>query len=185
MADPPAPPERPDPADAAARRAALAGDADAWAGLVARHYDAVAAAVRWRCGGCRDLADDSLQETWMEAARQLHRFDPARGGFTAWVRGVARNVVRNQLRARRRRQARHRPLPDDAAQPCPPDGFAVAEALAALSEPHEAVLQAKYLDNQSVREIAADWGATEKGIESLLTRARQAFRAAYRAEERR
>ena len=48
-----------------------------------------------------------------------------------------------------------------------------------LPERHEAVLRAKYLDGRTVREIVADWGETEKAVESLLTRARDAFRAAY------
>jgi len=165
--------------DATARRAALAGDADAWAAWVARTYAPVEAYVRWRCGGVRDLADDCLQETWMTAARQLRRFDPTQGDFTGWVCGVARNVVRNQLRGRRRYLARHRPLPEHAACPTARDGEAVAEALAGLPARYEAVLRAKYLDGRSVRDIAAATGESEKAVESLLTRARDAFRAAY------
>ena len=161
------------------RRAALAGDADAWADWVARTYAPVEAYVRWRCGGVKDLADDCLQETWLTAARKVRQFDPTRGDFAGWVCGVARNVVRNQLRARRRHGARHRPLSEHAACPHRHDGTAVAEALATLPERHEAVLRAKYLDGRTVREIAADWGETEKAVESLLTRARDAFRAAY------
>ena len=161
------------------RRATLAGDADAWADWVRRTYAPVEAYVRWLCGGVRDLADDCLQETGVTAARQLRRFDPARGDFAGWVCGVARNVVRNQLRARRRHRARHRPLPPDAACPHRRDGEAVAEALAGLPERYEAVLRAKYIDGHSVRESAAAWGESEKAVESLLTRARDAFRAAY------
>ena len=37
----------------------------------------------------------------------------------------------------------------------------------------------KYLDLLSVEQIAAEWDETPKAIESLLTRARQAFRSAY------
>jgi RNA polymerase sigma-70 factor (ECF subfamily) len=44
---------------------------------------------------------------------------------------------------------------------------------------YEAVLRAKYLDQQSVAQIAESWRETPKAIESLLTRAREAFRAAY------
>ena len=43
----------------------------------------------------------------------------------------------------------------------------------------KAVLRAKYLDGRSMAEIAAAWGETPKAVESLLTRARQAFREAY------
>ena len=55
----------------------------------------------------------------------------------------------------------------------------IARALAGLSERHEAVLRAKYLEGRAVANIAADWHESPKAIESLLTRARDAFRAAY------
>jgi DNA-directed RNA polymerase specialized sigma24 family protein len=45
------------------------------------------------------------------------------------------------------------------------------------------VLQAKYLDGRSVADIAAEWGESLKAVESLLTRARQAFRELYQPNE--
>jgi DNA-directed RNA polymerase specialized sigma24 family protein len=44
------------------------------------------------------------------------------------------------------------------------------------------VLRAKYLDRRTVDEIAADQGLTPKAAESLLGRARQAFREAFEAD---
>jgi RNA polymerase sigma-70 factor, ECF subfamily len=55
----------------------------------------------------------------------------------------------------------------------------VAAALDALAEREEAVLRAKYLDGMSVAEIASLRGETPKAIESLLSRARRAFRRVY------
>ena len=49
-------------------------------------------------------------------------------------------------------------------------GRRVARALAALPERYEAVLRAKYLDGQSVADIATAGGETPKAVESLLTR---------------
>jgi RNA polymerase sigma-70 factor (ECF subfamily) len=52
--------------------------------------------------------------------------------------------------------------------------------------PHyEQVLRAKYLDAMSVQAIADESGDSPKSVESLLTRARQAFREAYQAAEQR
>jgi RNA polymerase sigma-70 factor (ECF subfamily) len=46
--------------------------------------------------------------------------------------------------------------------------------------PHyEEVLRCKYLDGQSVADIALAWNESPKAVESLLTRARHAFREAY------
>jgi RNA polymerase sigma-70 factor (ECF subfamily) len=59
----------------------------------------------------------------------------------------------------------------------------IAETLAGLPERYEAVLRAKYLDELSVAQIADNWKETPKAIESLLTRARMAFRDAYQPLE--
>ena len=50
---------------------------------------------------------------------------------------------------------------------------------AELPEHYEQVLRAKYLDAYSVEEIATLRGETFKSVESLLTRAREAFRTAF------
>jgi RNA polymerase sigma-70 factor (ECF subfamily) len=167
----------------ALRDAALAGDAAAWGRWLGEAFAPVAAYVRWRCGGRSDLADDVLQEAWLLAARRLGSFDPARARFAAWVGGIAANVVRNRLRALARDRRRTRPLadaPEPAARAPDADrAERVAVALAQLPDRYERALRAKYLERKSVAEIAADWGETEKAVESVLTRARQAFREAF------
>jgi len=59
----------------------------------------------------------------------------------------------------------------------------IARTLADLPPRQEQVLRSKYLEQMSVQAIADAWGETPKAIESLLTRARQAFRDAYDAGE--
>jgi RNA polymerase sigma-70 factor (ECF subfamily) len=169
----------------AIRDAVLSGDAEAWRRWYDAHFDRLAAYVRWRCGGLRDLADDVLQETWLTAVRRLRSFDPARGTFSDWLCGIAANAARNAIRARRRATLRSRPLTSADDRP-PADATdasekaeRVAAALAALPDHYEAVLRAKYLDQQTVEAIASARGDSQKAVESLLTRARQAFREAY------
>jgi RNA polymerase sigma-70 factor (ECF subfamily) len=172
----------------AIRDAVLAGDPAAWRAWYDEHFDRLAGYVSWRCGGLRDLTDDVLQDTWLTAVRRLRTFDPARGPFFAWLCGIAANAARSAVRARLRRQRRTRPLADaepPAATPQAADcAEAVAAALAALPDHYEAVLRAKYLDRQTVEAIAAARGESAKAVESLLTRARQAFREAYEANTR-
>lgn len=165
----------------ALRDAAAAGDPAAWRALYDAAFDRVAGYARWRAGGLDDLADEVVQETWLTAARRLQAFDPAKGPFAGWVTGIAANVMKAQLRARRRRPT----VPLSGAEPAPaPTGPAeqaegVARALADLPDRYEQALRAKYLDGMAVDAIAAAWGETPKAVESLLTRARQAFREAY------
>jgi RNA polymerase sigma-70 factor (ECF subfamily) len=166
--------------------AVLAGDEAAWRTWYDESFAGLYAYVYWRCAGLRDLADEVVQETWLTAVRRIHTFDPGRGRFAGWLRGIAANTLRNHLRRQPQRPAaRVAHVVRDGC--CAADAVLeqrelaerVARALAALPERYEAVLRAKYLDDQSVAAIAAAWGQTPKTIESLLTRARQAFREAH------
>ena len=56
----------------------------------------------------------------------------------------------------------------------------IALAMAGLPAHYPSVLRAKYESRLSVKEIAARDGVLPKAIESLLARARAAFRDAYR-----
>jgi RNA polymerase sigma-70 factor (ECF subfamily) len=169
------------------RDAVLAGDERAWRTLYDESFAGLYAYVLWRSAGLRDCADEAVQETWLTAVRRIGRFDPDAGSFAGWLRGIAANVLRNHFRRERRRRpsGQLRDLADDSGRLRDPARQAehIAAALSALPDRYEAVLRAKYLDGRSVADIAADSGETLKAVESLLTRARQAFRDAYGTEE--
>jgi RNA polymerase sigma-70 factor, ECF subfamily len=175
----------------ALRSAVLAGDEQAWQVWYEESFGELAAYIAWRCAGLRDLGEEVVQETWLTAVRRIRSFDPERGSFAGWLRGIAANVLRNHFRSGRRRTAHERPLngqclverPVEEAHDRQEESQRIARALSLLPERYEAVLRAKYLDRQSVAVIADGWKETPKAIESLLTRARQAFREAYRQLE--
>jgi RNA polymerase sigma-70 factor (ECF subfamily) len=166
------------------RSAVLAGDERAWRLWYDESFDALTAA--WRCAGLRDLTEEVVQETWLTAVRRIRSFDPERGSFAGWLRGIAANILRNHLRAENRRAGCIKSLngqPTPARSGEPDLAERVAKALTSLPERYESVLRAKYLDQQSVAQIAELWNETPKTVESLLTRARQAFREAYGRSE--
>ena len=168
----------------ALRRAVLAGDESAWRAWYDECFDALLGYVLWRCGGLRDAADEVVQETWLTAVRRVRHFDPDAGTFAGWLRGIAANLLRNHFRCERRPDVvallnGRSPEPADADLVRRERAERVARALAELSPRHEAVLRAKYLEGRAVAAIAAAWHETPKTVESLLTRAREAFRAAY------
>jgi RNA polymerase sigma-70 factor, ECF subfamily len=168
------------------RRAVLAGDEAAWRSWYEGEYAGLYAYVLWRCAGLRDHADDVVQETWLTAVRRIRRFDPAQGSFAGWLRGIAGNVLSNHFRRHQRRRAQplngQLPAPDtdrhrrDQAE-------RIAQALSRLPPRYEEVLRGKYVDGLSVADIATASGQSAKAVESLLTRARQAFREAYEKDE--
>jgi RNA polymerase sigma-70 factor (ECF subfamily) len=57
--------------------------------------------VRYRVGS-GDIADDLTSRTFLKALDRLSTFDPTKAELGAWILGIARNVVRDHLRARRR-----------------------------------------------------------------------------------
>jgi RNA polymerase sigma-70 factor (ECF subfamily) len=163
------------------RGAVLAGDQAAWRTLYDGAFTELWNYVLWRCAGLHTVAEEIVQDTWLVAVRRIADFDPAAGPFLAWLRGIAANQLRNHFRAVRRRPQTQadfaEPSHDDREQR--EQAELIAAALAELPERSEDLLRAKYLDLMSVEQIAAEWDETPKAIESLLTRARQAFRTAY------
>ncbi|GDY10696.1 DNA-directed RNA polymerase sigma-70 factor [Planctomycetia bacterium] len=169
------------------RRDVLAGDERAWRVWYDESFGELNRYVGWRCGGRADLREEVLQEVWLTAVSRIGDFRPAQGSFLNWLRGIAANVVRSQWRKQGRWSRMTTASDVRPPEPTAPEALLedherplrVAVALAALSERHEAVLRAKYLDGLAVQEIADQWRETPKAIESLLSRARKAFADEY------
>lgn len=168
------------------RAAVLDGDERAWRVLHDRTFDFVYAYVYCRTGRRADRTEDVVQECWTIAVKRIHRFDPARACFRTWMRGIADNVLRNRRRRWARRDRTELPTGTEAAGGVVRQAEAlernehIACALTALPERYRHVLKAKYWEGASVAEIAARGGETLKAVESLLSRARSAFRRVYR-----
>lgn len=178
------------------RAAVLAGDQQAWQAWYEEAYEPLLRYVHWRSGGLDELAEEVVQETWLVAVRRVRAFDPRQASFLAWVRGIAAHVLRNRLRRRRREKGGGSAFVRENGACLPLDpaneeiarrerAERIADVLADLPQHYEAVLRAKYLDGSSVAEIADASGQTPKAVESLLARARQAFREKHQARESR
>lgn len=167
------------------KHAVLAGDETAWQVWYDATWDNLYRYILWRCGGLRDHADEVVQDTWLVAVRRLEHFDPDSGSFLGWLRGIAANLLRNRFRQSARREAcviragREADEPPDASALRQEQNEQVALALARLPEHYEEVLRAHYLDELSVPEIALARAESPKAVESLLVRARNAFRQTF------
>lgn len=181
------PADEPPSREAWLHRAVLAGDEHAWRELYDAAFRPLAAYVHWRCGGRTDRAEEIVQETWLTAVRRIRDYDPHHAAFLSWLRGIAANVLRNHFRSMNGHIAQAQPITNDIPQQGGPEAGVeqreqanrIAQALLALPDHYETVLRAKYVDQMSVAEIAHTRNETSKATESLLTRARQAFREAY------
>ena len=135
-----------------------------------------------RCGD-RALAEDLTSDVMLRAVRETKR---ARSVVTpAWLRTVARNRLVDHWRSKAREYRRlglawSNPDPDewsDDGTPLEPE--IVNQAMCQLPPDHQAVLSLRYLDDLAVREVAATLGRSVHATESLLARARRAFRTSY------
>lgn len=85
-----------DPDDVALLERAVAGDDQAFAGIVTRHKAALYGYIR-RFVGDADDAHDLLQQTFVSAWLAIGRYDPGRS-LEAWLRVIARNKCRDHGR---------------------------------------------------------------------------------------
>ncbi|RZV46321.1 MAG: RNA polymerase sigma factor, partial [Sphingomonadaceae bacterium] len=85
--------ERPDEALA---RAAAAGDGEAFALLLQRHYDRLFA-LTFRLTGARDLAEDLTQDICAALPAKLQSFR-AEARFSTWLYRVAVNAAQDKRR---------------------------------------------------------------------------------------
>lgn len=169
--------------DAALLRAAAAGDAAAVRWLLDEVAPTVFGFLYARVGGDRAVAEDLLQETLLEVVRSASQFAAQFRGessVTTWMCAIARRrLARHYERERRASVTESRlrlvvPEQGDAEDLERRDE--VTRALGRLPALHRQVLVLKYLDQQSVQQIAEQVGRTSVQVQSLLQRARDGLR---------
>ena len=138
-------------------------------------------------GGERELAEDLMVQTLAEAVRCIGSYRPQRATLSAWLFGIARRLVRLELR----RQGRRKSVPASAQvslEGLPETSSAhdlatsVTESVAAkaqlarlrefLSERELEVLLLHYVYEFSAQEIGSVIGRSGRAVESLLHRAK-------------
>jgi RNA polymerase sigma-70 factor (ECF subfamily) len=168
------------PSDAVLVRRVLAGDAEAFGGLVARHH-AWCLRLAVHLAGDRADAEDAVQEALLRAYRHLGGYREQER-FAAWL---ARILV-NQCRTARARA--RRPVPADVewalaerATAHPADAAAQREELARAldrlpGDQREAVVL-RYADELTYDEMAAATGATVAALKMRVRRGCDRLRA--------
>lgn len=139
--------------------------------------------------GQQHLAEDLTAETFLAAVDAVRR-DAVPEMTTAWLIGVARHKLVDHWRRLAREEAKLRAVHDDtranrtSADETDPwdaelDRLLAEQTLATLSPLHRLVLTLRYVDDLSVAATAQEAGRSLPATESLLTRAKAAFRRAY------
>ncbi len=157
------------------------GNRQAWQRLFEWHFEAVFQYCRKLATGRHDWAQEIAQRAFVTAARQIDRFRPSQGTLRTWLFGIARNchlsLVAAEARRRRHEAAAVEAHPSRLVATDP--DLRVHETLARLPRRYRAVLEAKYLRQLSLAEIAQADGQSVEAVESLLRRARDRFAEIY------
>jgi RNA polymerase sigma factor (sigma-70 family) len=153
--------------------------------------------VRLQFGCRRELAEEIVQMSFVRCVKSIRSFDPTRGRLLTWLKAVSRNEAHTLLprcpapapgaAEPEALSARAREIVDKLDEAALPEEILarqetqllVQEAITELPSRNREALVLKYVENRRVSEIAGMLGQSEKAIESLLTRSRQAFRTAF------
>lgn len=181
-----------DPRDLDLVRRVLAGDTDAFEGLVAAHSRAVYG-LAFRVTGNAAAAEDAVQETFLRAFRFLSTFDQ-RAELGTWLHRIAVNAAIDQGRRTRRERAARVDLPDEGdlslaevptAEPGPERRTLDAEirrrtaaALADLSPSERAAFVLRHYEGRSIAEISSTLGKRDNATKQSIFRAVRKLRAA-------
>lgn len=168
--------------DIAALTASIrAGSEDAFREFHQLYFDRLYQFLLVVARGNEDEAREALQETLLRVVRSARKFDNE-DAFWSWLKVVARNAARDAGRKQHRylnllqKFALHSETHPSGRNSTPPLGDLLEESLEQLPATDRALIQAKYLDGATVKELAAERGLTEKAVESVLLRVRQRIR---------
>jgi len=167
------------------RLAEAFGDAVAFRAWYDDAVDRVYGYLYGRCGGDIEVAEEITQQTFLQAIRHWQAFD-GRSDSVTWLCSIARNKLTDHYRERDRQRRRHlqlvvreieseHPGPDHEVD----DREAVVSALRQLPDIERTALVLRYLDDLSVREVAALLGRSVDATDALIRRAKERFRSIY------
>ena len=185
------------PQDLELARRLVAGDERGFAKFFDEYYPRVFRFALTRLGRDTDAADELAQRTLCRAARKLSLYRAEASLFT-WLCQICRREIHDYLEVRQRDERRLVSIDDDptvraALESIPADLHSDPERLATRADSLRLVqvvldylpanygnaLEWKYVQGLAVSEIASRLEVTPLAAESLLARARRAFRDAW------
>jgi RNA polymerase sigma-70 factor, ECF subfamily len=170
--------------------AGMGGDRDHTAMLLSLYDHAVGEVFAFIQARCLDrhVAHELTADTFLAAVGQTQR-GAVNEVTTAWLIGIARHKLIDHWR-RQARRVRTIPLSEDFESELVDDPWdvvidtrRVAVVLDAIGPHHRSALTLRYIDGLGVPEVAHCLDRSVEATETLLVRARKAFRSAYERSE--
>ena len=172
--------------------------------LLLKHYAPLIRYVAQPIVGSEQRAEECVQDVAMRVWERIGQFDAEKGSFKAWLTAVARNTALNMARSESRRPevAELAEASGDeseasaAAEIAAPAGdnpeeavlrkeraAALEKALNRLGSTDRSIFYRRYYYRQSLAQIGAELGMSERAAEGRLYRIRKQLRKELGGEE--
>ena len=142
------------------------------------HFDRVYAYVSRRLGD-RDAAQDVTSEVFHHALANLKHFEWRGAPFSAWLMRIASNSITDRWRRQNRESGQSSEIEAVSKDPSPEEVQHCARLFAlvrTLPEDQRRVIEMRFAEERSVREIALALGKTEGAVKQLQFRGVQRLR---------
>lgn len=133
----------------------------------------------------RDEAEDVTAEVFHKALANLARFEWRGAPFAAWLYRIAANAIADRAaRAARERSIRapEDPPPDDRGLEAVEHRARLFRLVRSLPKDQHRVIELRFAQEMSIREIAELMGRTEGAVKQLQFRALETLRARWAGE---
>jgi len=173
------------PAVTSLTRRMLAGEEAAYRTFHETYYPRLARYLLVVAHGDEDAAREALQATFVRAVRHIKVCDEE-ARFWNWLTVLARTAFADQRRKRSRYRAfldrftEHARIAAPLADADPNEArllAALESSLRTLPPADRELVEQKYFERESVRDIATALAASEKAVESRLSRVRRKLKA--------
>lgn len=155
-------------------RLAQKGDRDAFQSLIALYYPYVSRFLTKLCGN-EVLSEDLTQETFLKLIRGIDGFVlNGKASFSTWVMAIAKNCYLDSLRRTKRviiSLEEQEAIADLNVQDIVLDRLQAEEILNALEQlpPEQAIpIKLKYMEQQTLEEIAQQFSCEPKTVKSRI-----------------
>jgi RNA polymerase sigma-70 factor (ECF subfamily) len=159
------------------------GDETAFSEFHTRYFDRLYQFLLIVSHGQEEEAQEALQQTFLRVVRYARVFN-SEESFWCWLKAVARNVARDAGRKQQRYWGLLKRFAIRSVQvgPCSLNDLdhllrdELDEILSELAPEDRLLLERKYIEGASVKELSSRTGLTEKAIDSRLVRLRRRLR---------
>jgi RNA polymerase sigma-70 factor (ECF subfamily) len=142
------------------------------------HFELVYAYIARRVRD-RDVAEDLTSDVFHKALANLGKFEWRGAPFATWLVRIAANAVADQWK----RVARETGSPENVSEPsiepdieASQDRARLFRFVAGLPDDQRQVIQGRFVEQRSIREIARELGRSEGAVKQLQFRAVQNLR---------